>query len=182
MAAGSNVGLRVGRHPQAEAAVRAHARTCVYSIDGARSPRPEPRTGAVRSLAPPHDARLAAIHSLALRPLRRDSAHGGASDQRPCLGTVGLGQYPERRDFAEIATILASDIADLRAALELGNPFETAFGRYTQRAETLVVTRTMTAAKALLDSSVAPIVDRAARLPSSRSAVSTVRAPGRAPL
>jgi hypothetical protein len=55
-------------------------------------------------------------------------------------------------DFAEIATILASDIADLRAALELGNPFEeTLRDVHDSGLETLVVTRTRTASHALLD-------------------------------
>jgi hypothetical protein len=55
-------------------------------------------------------------------------------------------------DVGEIASILASDIADLRAALELGNPFEqTLRATYASGQETLVVTRTMTAAKALND-------------------------------
>jgi hypothetical protein len=55
-------------------------------------------------------------------------------------------------DVAEIASVLASDIADLRAALEQGNPFEqTLRDTYASGQELLVVTRTMTAANALHD-------------------------------
>ena len=55
-------------------------------------------------------------------------------------------------DAAEIANILASDIADLRAALELGNPFEQTLRELRAGGhEALVITRTRTAANALLD-------------------------------
>jgi hypothetical protein len=55
-------------------------------------------------------------------------------------------------DLAEYATVLASDIGDLRAALDRGNPLETAlFEASRETTETLVVTRTRTASRALLD-------------------------------
>src|SRR5579859_64433 len=55
-------------------------------------------------------------------------------------------------DPGEVATILASDIADLRAALDRGNPFEaTLRDRARGNLDTLVVTRTRTASRALLD-------------------------------
>ena len=55
----------------------------------------------------------------------------------------------EMRDVAEI---LASDIADLRAALELGNPLEATLRAAVEAGtETLVVTRTRTASRALID-------------------------------
>jgi hypothetical protein len=55
-------------------------------------------------------------------------------------------------DISEYATVLASDIGDLRTALDRGNPLETAIIEASNSAtETLVVTRTRTAARALLD-------------------------------
>jgi hypothetical protein len=52
----------------------------------------------------------------------------------------------------EVATILASDIGDLRAALDRGNPLETIVrSAMDSGAPTLVVTRTRTASRALLD-------------------------------
>ncbi len=55
-------------------------------------------------------------------------------------------------DLGEYATVLASDIGDLRAALDRGNPLETAlFEASRETTETLVVTRTRTASRALLD-------------------------------
>jgi len=55
-------------------------------------------------------------------------------------------------DLAEYATVLASDIGDLRAALDRGNPLEESlFEASRDTTETLVVTRTRTASRALLD-------------------------------
>ena len=55
-------------------------------------------------------------------------------------------------DLGEYATILASDIGDLRAALDRGNPLEASLFEASRDAtETLVVTRTRTASRALLD-------------------------------
>jgi hypothetical protein len=55
-------------------------------------------------------------------------------------------------DAQEIATILASDVGDLRASLDDANPFEKEIAELSASGEpALVVTRTATASKALLD-------------------------------
>jgi hypothetical protein len=74
------------------------------------------------------------------------STRGFADELMVWAGTLS-------EDFAEIGSILASDVADLRAALELGNPFEEMLRSiHVSGEECFVVTRTRTGAHALLDS------------------------------
>lgn len=166
MASGVDVRLTVARHPQAEAAV-AHCREDLRVL---RSMAPQ-RTDRhlERGLSAGwHD--LTTLASLPCRPSRFDrfcglppmaarSTRGFADELMVWAGTLS-------EDFAEIGSILASDVADLRAALELGNPFEEMLGSiHASGQEYLVVTRTRTGARALLDSlGLPPTLDRASSL------------------
>jgi hypothetical protein len=153
MGAGVDVRLTVARHPEAEAAVA----RCREDLRVLRSMAPQ-RTDRhlERGLAAGWH-HLTTLASLPCRPSRFDQFCGfPPMAARPTRGfgdelMVWAGTLSD--DFAEIGSILASDIADLRAALELGNPFEEMLGTiHSSREECLVVTRTRTGAHALLDS------------------------------
>lgn len=152
LAGGIDVCLRVARHPAAEAAtlrIREDLRV-------------------LRSMAPQRNDRnlerglsvawhqLTTLTSLPCTPSRFDHFAGvppaAARATRTFASELSGWASTLSEDFAEIATILASDIADLRAALELGNPFEETLREvHASGLETLVVTRTRTASRALLD-------------------------------
>ncbi|PZF83938.1 hypothetical protein [Jiangella anatolica] len=150
---GVDVRLEIARHRQAEAAI-SRAREDLRLLRS-MSPR-----GASRNLERGLSVawhHLTTLASLPCRPSLFDSFAGlppiaaRATSTFAAELTAWATTLDEER--AEIASILASDIADLRAALELGNPFEEMVRRvFDSRTEGLVVTRTRTAAKALLQS------------------------------
>ena len=152
LAGGIDVRLRVARHAAAEEATS----------------RIREDLRLLRSMAPQRNDRnlerglsvawhqLSTLTSLPCIPSRFDHFAGvppaAARATRTFASELSRWASTLSEDFADIATILASDIADLRAALELGNPFEETL-REVQASglETLVVTRTQTASRALLD-------------------------------
>jgi hypothetical protein len=152
IADGVNVHLLVARHLQAETAV-ARAREDLRLLRSMAPGRDDHNLERGLSAAwhhlttlislpctPSHFDRFAGIPPRAVRPTRTF-----APELAAWAGTL-------RGDLAEIAAILASDIADLRAALDLGNPFEEMlWDVHTAGPQTLVVTRTQTAARALSD-------------------------------
>ncbi|MGH3995375.1 MAG: hypothetical protein ACRDSN_23275, partial [Pseudonocardiaceae bacterium] len=152
IAAGVEVRLGVARHPQAELAA-ARAREDLRLLRAMAPERSNRNLERGLSLAWHH---LTTLTSLPCRPSRFDRFCG-----YPPIAARSTATFAEELtawsatlggDFAEIGAILASDVADLRAALELGNPFEEMLRRELADAgETLVVTRTHTAARALLD-------------------------------
>ena len=152
LSGGVDVRLRVAAHPAAEAAaarIREDLRV-LRSMSPARSDRNLERG---LSAAWHH---LATLTSLPCRPSRCDRFAGvppmAARPTSSFAPELSVWAATLSADFAEIATILASDIADLRAQLEHGNPFEeTLRDLYTAGEETLVVTRTRTASHALFD-------------------------------
>lgn len=152
LAHGIDVRLRVATHPAAEdasARIREDLRL-LRSMSPRRSDRNLERG---LSAAWHH---LATLTSLPCRPSRYDRFSG----EPPIAARPTSSFAPEllgwastlSEDFAEIATILASDFADLRAELERGNPFEETLRElYDAREETIVVTRNRTARRALFD-------------------------------
>src|SRR5688572_9634339 len=109
---------------------------------------------------------LTTLTSLPCRPSRFDSFSElppiAARATRTFAAELTAWAYTVDDDLAEIASILASDIADLRAALELGNPFEEMLrAAADSRDEAVVVTRTRTASQALLQAlGLPPTADR----------------------
>ena len=152
LARGVDVRLRVATHPAAEAAaarVREDLRV-LRSMSPGRSDRNLERG---LSAAWHH---LTTLTSLPCRPSRYDHFAGVPPIAARSTSTFGpeLSGWAATlsEDFAEIATILASDIADLRAELEHGNPLEEMLRElYGGDEETIVVTRTRTASRALFD-------------------------------
>jgi hypothetical protein len=152
VARGISVRLKVARHPQAEAAI-ARAREDLRVLR-TMSPRGGDRNvERGLSVAWHH---LTTLASLPSRPSRFDRFCGlppvAARSTRTFAQELTSWAGTLDKDRAEIASILASDLEDLRAALELGNPFETMLGDAARgTAAAVVVTRTRTATKALLD-------------------------------
>lgn len=163
MGAGVDVRLIVARHPRAEAAVA----RCREDLRVLRTMAPQRTDRHVERGLSAAWHHLTTLASLPCRPSRFDafsgvppmaahSTRGFGDELMTWAGTLS-------EDIAEIGSILASDIADLRSALELGNPFEEMLGAlHSSCEECLVVTRTRTAAHALLDSlGLPPTSDRA---------------------
>ncbi|WP_159847579.1 hypothetical protein [Nocardia sp. CY41] len=153
MAAGVDVRLRVARHPQAEAAL-SRVREDLRVLRSMAPSRRDRNLERGLSAAWHHFSTLTSLpctpsrfdRFAGLPPVAARATQTFASELSAWAGTL-------TGDVAEIASIIASDIADLRAALELGNPFEQTLREvHASGNETLVVTRTATAAKALLDS------------------------------
>jgi hypothetical protein len=152
MARGVGVTLTVARHPDAEAAV-ARAREDLRLLRSMSPERSDPHVERGLSVAWHH---LATLTSLPCKPQRFDRFAGlppwAARSTRTFEQELSAWAATLSGDAAEIATILASDIGDLRAALDAGNPFESELKQALQRGlDTLVVTRTRTASRALLD-------------------------------
>lgn len=151
IASGVEVRLDVARHPQGEAAV-ARAREDLRVL---RSMSPRGVNRNVErglSIAWHH---LTTLTSLPCRPSRFDAFAGlppmAARPTRSFANELAAWASTLDEDRLEIASILASDIADLRAALELGNPYEEMLRTAVESGdEGVVVTRTRTAAQALL--------------------------------
>jgi hypothetical protein len=152
LASGVEVRLVIARHPQAEAAV-ARTREDLRMLRS-MSPRGTDRNlERGLSIAWHH---LTTLVSLPCRPSRFDNFSGlppiAARSTRTFVDELIAWAWTLDEDRAEIASILASDIADLRAALELGNPFEQMLrDAVDEGAEMIVVTRTRTASQALLE-------------------------------
>lgn len=152
LARGVDVRLSVAAHPAAESAA-ARAREDLRVLRSLAPRRSDRNLERGLSAAWHH---LTTLTSLPCRPSRFDRFAGIP----PIAARPTSSFAPELSgwastlsgDFAEIATILASDIADLRSELEHGNPFEETLRQlYATGDEALVVTRTRTAADALAD-------------------------------
>lgn len=149
---GIDVGLRVASHPAAEAAA-ARTREDLRVLRSMAPRRSDRNLERGLSVAWHH---LSTLTSLPCKPSRFDRFAGmppfAARATRTFAPELSVWAATLAGDIAEIAEILASDMADLRTALELGNPFEEALHEiHASDCETLVVTRTRTAADALLD-------------------------------
>lgn len=152
MAAGINVRLRVARHPAAEAAA-GRAREDLRVMRSIAPDRSDRNLERGLSAAWHH---LTTLTSLPCTPSRFDRFAGlppmAARPTRTFAPELSAWAQTLYGDQAEIASILAGDIADLRAALELGNPFEQTLREvHASGQDTLVVTRTRTATNALID-------------------------------
>lgn len=166
LAGGIDVRLNIARHPQAEAAV-ARAREDLRVLR-AMSPRGADRNVERGLSVAWHN--LTTLSSLPCRPSRFDKFSGlppiAARSTRTFADELTSWATTLDEDRAEIASILASDIADLRAALEIGNPFDQMLRDAADGTiETVVVMRTSTASRAFLDAlGLPPTGNRAGRL------------------
>jgi hypothetical protein len=152
IADGVDICIRVARHPDAEAAAT-RAREDLRTL---RSMSPDRRDRNLERGLSAAWHHLATLTSLPCTPSWFDRFAGvppiAARATRTFAPELSVWAGTLTGDVAEIAGVLASDIADLRAALDLGNPFEqTLRDVHEGRIPTLVVTRTSTAARALLD-------------------------------
>ena len=152
MAHGVDVTISITRHPEAEAAlgrVREDLRL-LRTLTPDRSNRHVERG---LSVAWHH---LATLTSLPCAPQRFDRFAGippwAAQATNTFQPELSAWARTLSGDFGEFATVLASDMGDLRAALDHGNPAETALKQDAEcGTKTLAVTRTRTASRALLD-------------------------------
>lgn len=163
LAHGIDVRLSVATHPAAEAAA-ARVREDLRVLRSMSPGRTDRNLERGLSAAWHH---LTTLTSLPCRPSRFDHFCGVppiAARPTTSFATELSGWAATlSEDFAEIATILASDIADLRAELEHGNPFEETLRQlYAAREEAIVVTRTRTATRALFDLLGLPVTSRSA--------------------
>jgi hypothetical protein len=152
LAGGVSVRIDLARHPSAEAAI-VRAREDLRLLR-TMSPRGQDRNvERGLSIAWHH---LTTLCSLPCRPSRFDRFGGlppiAARPTRTFAVELSTWAATLDEDRSEIASVLASDIADLRASLELGNPFEEMLRDLMHGdCETVIVTRTRTASQALLD-------------------------------
>jgi hypothetical protein len=152
MAGGVDVTVAVARHTEAEAAIR-RAREDLRLLR-ALAPASSDRNVTRGLSAAWHH--LTTLTSLPCKPTHFDRFAGwppwAARSTRTFEPELSAWATTLTGDMRDIAEILASDISDLRAALELGNPLETALKAAAEKGtETLVVTRTRTASRALTD-------------------------------
>jgi len=152
IAHGVDVTISVARHPDAEAAL-ARVREDLRLLRALAPDRSSRHIERGLSAAWHH---LSTLTALPCEPGRFDRFAG----LPPWAARATRSFEPELRawaqtldgDRAEVATILASDIGDLRAALDAGNPIGAALQELAEEhAEALVITRTKTASRALLD-------------------------------
>jgi len=149
---GVDVRITVVHHPDAEAAIRS-VRDDLRLLRRSLHDRTNRHVERGLSTAWHH---LATLTSLPCTPRRFDQFCGLPPWAARATSTFEPELTAWARtltgDLGEYATVLASDIGDLRAALDRGNPLETAlFEASRETTETLVVTRTRTASRALLD-------------------------------
>ena len=152
IAHGINVTISVTRHSDAEAAL-ARVREDLRLLRVLTPERSNRNVERGLSAAWHH---LSTLTSLACEPSRFDRFAGlppwAARATRTFEPELTAWARTLDGDRAEIATILASDIGDLRASLDGGNPLELAVAELARDGtEALVVTRTKTASRALLD-------------------------------
>jgi hypothetical protein len=153
IARGSDVTISVSRHPVAEAAVdRIHEDLRLLRRSSAAHTDRNFERG--MSAAWHH---LTTLASLPCKPVQFDRFCGFPPwAARPTSGfakELAAWSTTLTGDQADYAGILASDVDDLRASLDLGNPFSESIAEALRSGvETLVVTRTRTAARALLGS------------------------------
>lgn len=152
IAEGVSVVVRVAHHSDAEAAI-GRVREDLRMLRSVSPRGSDKNFERGLSIAWHH---LVTLCSLPCRPSRFDVFGGtppiAARPTRSFCAELAAWSTTLNGDQSDIASILASDIADLRAAFEHGNPMEEmlrALG--TNDAESLIVTRTHTAARALLE-------------------------------
>ena len=153
IARGVDVTVEIARHPEAEAAL-SRAREDLRLLRALTPDRSNRNVERGLSAAWHH---LSTLTSLPCEPSRFDRFAGlppwAARATRTFEPELTAWARTFDADRSEIATILASDIGDLRAALESGNPVGSALAELARGdTETLVVTKTRTASRALLDS------------------------------
>jgi hypothetical protein len=151
IAQGIDVTVSVSRHPDAEAAV-ARAREDLRLLRTMHGSRDDRHVERGLSTAWHH---LATLTSLPCRPTEFDRFAGippwAVRATRTFEPELATWADTLTGDAREIASILASDIGDLRAALDAGNPFEHELDKARDGdTETVVVTRSRTASRALL--------------------------------
>lgn len=152
IARGVAVRVRVARHPDAEAAL-ARAREDLRLLRSMSPERSDPQLERGLSVAWHH---LSTLVSLPCTPDRFDRYSGlppwAARATNTFAREIAAWATTLSGEAAEFAGVLASDIDDLRAALDRGNPLETELrDAAADDVETIVVTRTRTAARALMD-------------------------------
>jgi hypothetical protein len=149
---GIAVTVIVARHQEAEVAL-ARAREDLRLLRVMSPDRSNRHIERGLSIAWHH---LSTLASLPCSPQRFDHFAGlppwAARATRTFSRELSMWASTLSGDIGEVATILASDIDDLRAALDQGNPLEaTLKDAMSSDIETLVVTRTRTASRALLE-------------------------------
>lgn len=152
IARGVDVTVSVARHPDAEAAL-ARVREDLRLLRVLSSDRSNRHVERGLSAAWHH---LSTLTSLPCEPSRFDHFAGlppwAARATRTFEPELTAWTHTLDGESGEVGTILASDIGDLRAALDVGNPLGAALQELAEeRTEALVVTRTRTASRALLD-------------------------------
>ncbi|MGA8417970.1 MAG: hypothetical protein WB808_15305 [Candidatus Dormiibacterota bacterium] len=152
IARGVKVTVSVARHPEAETAL-ARAREDLRLLRELTPERSNRHVERGLSAAWHH---LSTLTSLACEPSRFDRFAGlppwAARATRTFEPELTSWARTLDGDRAEIANILANDIGDLRAALDTGNPLGSALAELVRSgSEALVVTKTKTASRALLD-------------------------------
>jgi hypothetical protein len=152
IAHGVDVTISVGRHAEAEAAL-ARVREDLRLLRVLTPERSHRHVERGLSAAWHH---LSTLTSLACEPSRFDRFAGIPPWAARATSTFEPELTAWARtldgDRAEIATILASDLGDLRAALDGGNPLGSAVAELAKNgSQALVVTRTRTASRAMLD-------------------------------
>jgi hypothetical protein len=152
IARGVDVRVTVAHHPEAEAAVR-RVREDLRLLRALLPDRTDRHVERGLSVAWHH---LTTLTSLPCTPRRFDRFCGLPPWAARATSTfepeLSAWAHTLTGDLGEYATVLAGDIGDLRAALDQGNPLEVSLVEASRGAtDTLVVTRTRTAARALMD-------------------------------
>jgi len=152
IARGVAVSVHVARHPDAEAAI-SRAREDLRLLRSMSPGHSDHQLERGLSVAWHH---LATLVSLPCTPDRFDRYSGlppwAARATHTFAREIAAWANTLSGEAVEFAGVLASDIDDLRAALDRGNPLEAELREAAaDDVETIVVTRTRTAARALVD-------------------------------
>lgn len=151
MAAGTDVTIEVSHHPEADASIT-RIRDDLRVLAELAGPAPRRHLATGLSVAWHH---LSVLIALPCRPTVFDRFSGVP----PWAARATASFEPEiatwadtlTGDCAEVASVLASDLGDLRAALERGNPVSDAVLEWaTAHPQGLMVVRNQTAARALI--------------------------------